>query len=300
MKKNDLLKEMRKNGAAYVMLAPWAILFFIFVVLPVGTSIALSFTSFNMLSMPNFIGFENYIRMFLDDAVFLNDVRNTLIFALLTGPVSYIACFVLAWFVNELGRRARAIMTFLLYVPSMSGGVYVIWKFIFSGDKYGLINSILIQLGFIYEPIQWLSNTSYMLTIAIIVTVWMSLGSAFLAFIAGFQGIDRQMYESAAIDGVRNRWQELWYITLPSMSAQMLFGAVMQIGSSFGAGGVSASLFGAPSTNYAADTIVTHMNDMGMVRFEMGYASAISVVLFILMLVFNKWIRKLLLRFSDN
>ncbi|MGN0752916.1 MAG: carbohydrate ABC transporter permease [Aristaeellaceae bacterium] len=300
MTRTTLLREMKKNRAAYIMLAPFFVLFCVFVVLPVLSAILLSFTSFNMLSTPRFVGFENYIRMFLDDAVFLNDVRNTLIFALLTGPVSYFACLFLAWFVNELSRRARTIMTFLLYVPSMSGGVFVIWKYIFSGDKYGLINSLLIRMGVIFEPIQWLTDTSYMLTIAIIVQIWMSLGTAFLAFIAGFQGIDRQMYESAAIDGVRNRWQELWYITLPSMSAQLLFGAVMQIGSSFAAGAVSAELFGSPSTDYAADTIVTHMSDMGIVRFEMGYASAISVVLFIMMLLFNKWIRKALSHFSDD
>jgi multiple sugar transport system permease protein len=238
------------------------------------------------------------MRLFLDDEIFLIAVKNTLTFAFITGPISYFACLFFAWFVNELSPKIRSIITFLLYIPSISGNVFVIWTYVFSGDQYGFINGWLLKNGFILEPIQWLTDTKYMLGVVILVQLWLSLGAAFLSFIAGLQGIDKQLYEAAAIDGVRNRWQELWYVTLPSMGPQLMFGAVLQIGASFAVGNIANALVGFPSTDYAAHTVVTHMQDVGTIRFEMGYASAIAVVLFVTMILFNAVIRKILSKFS--
>lgn len=298
-KKRDLWKEIKAYKTDYFLMMPFAVLFIIFIFIPVAIATVLSFTYFNMLQMPKFIGFDNYIRMFLDDDIFIIAVKNTLIFALITGPISYFACLFFAWTVNELTPKIRSVVTFLLYVPSISGSVFLIWTYIFSGDQFGLINSILLNANLILQPIQWLTDTKYMVTIVIIIQVWLSLGASFLSFIAGFQGIDKQMYEAGAIDGIKNRWQELWHITLPSMGPQLMFGAVIQIGAAFAIGSVGAALTGNPSTDYATHTVVLHMADMGTTRFEMGYASAIAVVLSIIMLLFNAIIRKILSRFTD-
>lgn len=275
------------------------ILFFLFTVVPVVLSFLLSFFYFNMLEFPRFIGWDNYTRLFLSDDVFLIALKNTLFFAVITGPISYIACFIFAWIINELSPKIRAIMTLIFYAPSISGNVFFIWLIVFSGDSYGYLNGFLMRLGIILEPIQWLQNEDYVLTIVIIVQLWMSLGTSFLAFIAGLQNIDQTLIEAGAVDGIKNRWQELWFITLPTMRPQLMFGAVMQITAAFAVAEISIALAGFPSVNYAAHTVVTHLIDFGTIRFEMGYASAIATVLFLLMVGTNKMTQKLLRKVGE-
>jgi multiple sugar transport system permease protein len=287
-------REMKMHRHSYFLMAPYMLLFFTFTVLPVFMSLLISFTYFNMLEFPRFIGWQNYARMFLEDDVFLIAVKNTLLFAAITGPISYLACFIFAWIINELGPKLRAFMTLVFYAPSISGNVYFIWQIIFSGDRYGIANAYLIKLGAILEPILWLKTEKYILAIIILVQLWLSLGTGFLAFIAGLQTVDKTLYEAGAVDGVRNRWQELWYITLPSMRPQLMFGAVIQLTTSLAVADVSINLAGFPSVNYAAQTIVTHLIDFGTIRFEMGYASAIATVLFILMVGTNLIVQRLL------
>lgn len=298
LKRKKILSEIKLNRISYAMIAPYMILFFLFTVLPVVSSIVLSFTYFNMLEFPKWVGWLNYRNLFLNDDVFVIAVKNTLIFAFLTGPVSYFACLIFAWFINELSPKIRAFMTLVFYAPSISGNLYFIWTFIFSGDSWGLVNSTLMNLGIIREPVQWLTDPTSNMAVLIIVQLWLSLGTGFLAFIAGFQIIDKTLYEAGAIDGIRNRFQELIYITLPSMSEQLLFGAVMQISVSFAVSDVSRYLCGFPSTNYSAHTIVLHIQDYGIVRYEMGYASAIAVVLFMVMILTNKLIHSILARYG--
>lgn len=249
-----------------------------------------------MLNVPKFNGLNNYIRMFLYDDVFKIAVKNTLIFAVITGPVGYALCFLLAWFINELPAIPRGIVSFIFYSPALVGNVYFIWAFIFSGDSYGLANGLLLKYGVITEPIQWLKDSQYALTIVIIVQLWMSLGVSFLANIAGLQNVGTELYEVAAIEGIRNRWQEAWYVTLPAMKSILLFSAVMQIQAAFSVSTVATALTGNPSTNYITHTIVTHMTDYGTTRYEMGYASTVSVFLFALMAVTRWAIGKLLNR----
>jgi multiple sugar transport system permease protein len=276
------------------MIAPFLTAFFIFTVIPVVAAIVLSFTDFNLLQTPNFVGFDNYMTLFLNDDVFIIAVRNTMIMAFITGPVGYIACFIFAWFINELPNKIRAIMTLVFYAPSISGGVYFIWQYILSSDRYGVLNGVLLKLGIIDSPILWLSNTDYMLVCCIIVQLWLSLGTSFLSFLAGFKTVDTTLYEAGAIDGVHNRFQEIWYLTLPQMKPQLLFGAVMQISKAFAIGAVPAALCGNPSVNYATHTIINHIDDYGGVRYELGYACAISTVLLMVMLIVNKVINKVL------
>ena len=242
---------------------------------------------------------DNYTRLFLEDDIFLVALKNTLLFAAITGPISYLACFLFAWVINELGPRLRAFMTLIFYAPSISGNIYFIWLMIFSGDRYGIANGMLIKLGIILEPIQWLKTEALIMPIIILVQLWLSLGTGFLAFIAGLQTVDKTLYEAGAVDGVRNRWQELWFITLPSMRPQLMFGAVIQLTTSFAVADVSIALAGFPSVNYAAETIVTHLIDFGTTRFEMGFASAIATVLFILMVGTNLIVQKLLRKVGE-
>jgi multiple sugar transport system permease protein len=283
--KRSIKEKIRASKSSYLFLAPFMISFFVFIVIPVLASIILSLTNFNVVEIPRFIGLENYARMILDDDVFLISVKNTLIFAFVTGPVSYILCLILAWLINEFPRKLRVILTLAFYAPSISGNAIFIWKYIFSGDAYGLLNSMLMRIGILREPINWLINTDYNFTIVIIVQLWLSLGTGFLAFIAGLQTIDHSMYEAGAIDGIKDRFQELWYITLPSIRPQLMFGAVMQIAASFAASAVPIALTGFPSTNYSTSTVVTHILDCGTVKMEMGYACSIATILFLVMIL---------------
>ncbi len=300
MERKYYIKEIIKYKSCYLMIMPFMILFFVFIVLPVISSFVLSFTNFNMLELPKFAAFNNYIRLLLDDDVFLIAIRNTFVFALITGPLGYFACLIFAWLINELGPKLRAVLTFIFYAPSISGTLFIMWAFIFSGDQYGYLNYFLNSLGIIDEPVQWLNNPNTMLIIIIIVQIWMSLGASFLAFIAGLQGVDRQLYEAAAVDGVKNRWQELFLITLPSMGPQLLFGAVMQISAAFAVSSICIALAGFPSTDYAALTIVSHIMDYGTIRFELGYASALSFVLFSVIIIINSVIQAVIKKYADS
>lgn len=289
-----LWRQIKINRANYLLLAPFATVFFVFTVLPVIMSVVLSFTHYNMLQPPVWVGWANYIRLFLADDVFLIAVKNTFVFASVTGPVSYFACLIFAWMINELKPKLRAFLTLLFYAPSISGNLFLIWTIIFSSDSYGLANGFLMRFGIATEPIQWLQDPRYMMAVIILIVLWLSLGTSFLVFIAGLQGIDKSLYEAGAIDGVKNRWQELWFITLPSMRPQLMFGAVISITQSFSVAGVTIALAGFPSTDYAARTVVTHLIDYGSVRFEMGYASSIATVLFFAMVLAQRVVQYLL------
>lgn len=298
-KKKDIAISWKKAKLAktcYLFLAPYAILFTLFYIVPVITSLCLSFTYYNILETPKFIGLQNYINLILADDVFLKAVKNTFLLAAITGPIGYMAAFLFAWFINELPRYLRAFAILIFYAPTISGQVYLIWAIMFSGDAYGYINSFLMEFGIINAPILWLTNPAYMLQVVIIVTLWMSLGTGFLAFVAGLQGIDKAQYEAGYIDGIKNRWQELWYITLPGMKPMLMFGAVLTITQSFGIADVPIALTGFPSTDNATQTVVSHLVDYGSIRYEMGYASAIATLLFITMILCNKVIQAMLRR----
>ena len=293
-------KIMREGAPFYVMMAPFMLLFTVFIIIPVVAAIVLSFTDFNMLQMPNFVGVDNYIRLLLKDDIFTKALKNTLVFAVVSGPVGYLMSFVVAWFINELGKGMKNFITLIMYAPTLAGNIYYIWTFIFSSDSKGLLNSTLIQLGLISDPIAWLTNTNYNFTCVMIVIIWSSMGTGFLALVAGFKSLDRSYFEAAAIDGIRNRWQELYFVTLPQMGPQLLFSAVPSISGAFAIGAQCSALTGNPSTNYSTHTILLHMTDYGTTRFEMGYASTIAVVLFIIMLLSWMLINKVLRKFGED
>ena len=294
-----LLYRIKKSKTSYLMLAPYLILFTFFTIAPVLVSIGLSFTYFNMLEAPDFVGWANYIKLFLDDDIFMIALKNTLLFAVITGPVSYILCVLFACIINEFLGKMRAFLTLIFYAPSICGQAYLVWNIILNPGKTGWLNGILIKMGFLDEPLLWMQTEKYVLPVLIVVQLWLSLGTGFLSFIAGLQTVDKSLYEAAAMDGVKNRWQELWYVTLPSMKPQLMFGAVMQITQSFAVADISIQLAGNPSVNYAGATVVTHLLDYSSTRYEMGYASAIATVLFLLMVGTNKFVQKILGRVGE-
>ncbi len=284
----------RKNYDCYLFLAPFGILFILFTVLPVVISIFYGFTNFNLLEAPDFIGLKNFQKLFVNDSIFTKSFRNTMIVAVIVGPIGYLASFMIAWQINELSNVMRPIMITIMYAPSISGGAIIIWQYIFSNDSYGYINSVLTNFGFIQQPVQFLSDTKFMLMIVIVVMIWQSLGAGFLSFAAGLRTVEKSFYEAAYVDGITSRWQELWFITLPTMRPQLMFGAVMSITGAFSAGAVSTQMFGNPSTDYAAHTIMNHLEDYGGVRFELGYACTIATVLFAMMIIINEVVQRLL------
>lgn len=296
-KKTIRLSRLKKYALSYFMMSFWLVAFIIFTLIPVLSSVVLSFTNFNMLQPPRFIGIANYLRLFLEDDVFIIALKNTVIFAVITGPVGYVLSFIVAWLINDFTKGVRSFFTLLFYSPTLAGNVYFVWLFIFSGDSYGIINGFLLKWGFLNEPLQWLTDPKYNMTVVIIVILWLSMGAGFLAFIAGLKQLNNSLFEAAAIDGVKNRWQELFYITLPQMVPQLLIGAVLSISGAFAIGSQCSVLTGFPSTDYSTHTLILHILDFGYYRYEMGYASAVAVVLFTIMVItwnvinknLNKW-----------
>ena len=284
-------KREHSNRNGYLFVLPYAVLFIIFILAPVVIAIVLSFTNFNAIQWPKFVGFLNYINLITGDDTFMKNVLpNTVKYALIVGVGGYVLSFLLAWGLSNLPKAPRTVCALILYSPSMTTGVAmaVLWKIMFTGDQTGYINSWLMDIGAINEPIIWLSNTNFLLPIVIIIGLWSSMGVGFLSILAGLLNVDESLYEAAAIDGVRNRFQEMIYVTIPSMKPQMLFAAVMQIVGAFQNGTISTLLAGNPTPGYAAQLIVNHIEDYGFIRYEMGYAAAVSVVLLLIVQIFSK------------
>jgi multiple sugar transport system permease protein len=287
------MKKMKKfMQSEWMFLLPYVTLFTLLIIIPVLVAIGLSFTYFNVIESPEFVGLQNYVDLFTRDSVFLqHTISNTLWFSLIVGPVGYILAFMLAWMLAQVPHRIRTFYTVIIYSPSITGGVMmaVIWKVLFSGDQAGFLNYFLLDLGLVKEPIQFLQEANLLFPIMIFIAIWSSMGVGFLAMLAGLLNVDRTLYEAAAIDGMKNRWQEIFFITIPSMKPQMLFGAVMAIIGTFNASGLASILAGGtPPPQYAGWMIVDHANDFGFIRYEMGYASAVTVVLLLIVIMFNR------------
>ena len=297
-KVDNRIGTARSRIASLIMLLPYLLSFSIFIVLPVVLAIILSFTNFNSMTFPQFVGLNNYINLFTTDNVFMQKILpNTILFAFICGPVGYILSFLLAWMLAQIPKLPRTILALAIYSPSLTAGVamQVVWVAIFSGDANGYLNSFLLNNGFINEAIQWLQSEKYLMPIMIIVTIWSSMGIGFLAMLSGILNIDSELYEAAYVDGLKNRFQEIIYVTVPSMKPQLLFGAVMAVVNTFQAGAIGVQLSGSnPTPNYAGSLIVNHIEDYGYIRYEMGYASAISVILLLFIYFISKVVRKVL------
>lgn len=279
------MKNFLRRHSSGILLAPYGLLFSLFIIIPIVAAVVLSFTYFNTIQAPSFIGLDNYINLLTNDNVFMQKVLpNTIVYAVFVGVGGYVLAFFLAWSLAQLTPKPRTILAVILYSPSMTGGVLLnlVWSVVFNGDKSGYLNYLLMKFNLISEPIVWLQSDKYLLPIMIIVTLWSSMGVGFLAILSGILNVNEELYEAAYIDGIRNRFQEIIYITIPAAKSQMLFGAVMTIVNTFQSSGVGVALSGSnPTPNYAGQLIVTHIEDFGFIRYEMGYAAAISVVLLV-------------------
>ncbi len=292
-------RGIKKHGMSIAFAAPFLLLFLIFTVIPVFIAIFLSFTRYDIVRPAQFVGLDNYLSLFLEDEIFMTAFKNTMLFAVIYAPLSMLVTMGGAWLINDYNSKVRTILTFIFYAPNLTGGMMAIWALILSGDSYGVLNSVLMNLGLATTPIQWLSDTQYFFPILMIVSLWSCLGSGFLTFVAAFRGIDHSLYEAAAMDGIKNRVQELWYITLPTLRPQLLYQALASITGGFGVGALSAELFGNPSPQYAAHTIVLHMQDYIGTRLEYGTGCAIAVILFILQVGGNKLLGKFIRRVGN-
>lgn len=286
------IKEFFNRYSHVVMLAPFVICFTLFIIIPVIIAIGLSFTQYNAVTSPVFVGLKNYINIFSQDIDFMRDILpNTIEYALIVGPGGYILSFLLAWILAQLTKGPRTMLAVIIYSPSITAGVTVavVWSVLFSGDRAGYLNSLLLRFGVIQSPQLWLTSPAYLMTIIIIVALWSSMGVGFLAMLSGILNVDPEMYEAAAIDGIHNRLQEVYYITIPMIKPQMLFGAVMSIVNTFSSAGLGVQLSGSnPTPMNAGQLLANHIDDYGFLRYEMGYASALSVVLLGIMWIFSK------------
>lgn len=286
----------KKDYQGYLMMLPYLAVFTLFTIWPVIMSLGLSFTTYNVFEMPRFLGFDNYVKLFFNDSVFLTAMQNTFLLAIIVGPLSYLLSLFLAWMVNEFKNPWKTILTVIFYMPTLSNSVFTIWLIIFDGDIYGYLNSFLIRTGIMNEPIQWTRDPKYMMLVVVIVQLWVSIGTSFLTLRAGFNTVDRQYYEAGSIDGIKNRFQELWFITLPMMAPHLMLSAVLAITATFSTAAVATTMTGFPSVNYATHTIMHHLQDYGTIRYERGYASAIATVLFLFSLGANKLAQMLISR----
>ena len=290
--KKTAFRYLKKNYQGYLLMIPFLAVFFTFTVWPVIMALGLSFTTYNVFVAPRFLGFENYVKLFFNDSVFLTAMQNTFLLSIIVGPLSYLLSLFLAWMVNEFRNPWRTLLTVVFYAPTLSNAVFTIWLIVFDGDIYGYLNSFLLKLGVISDPVQWTRDPQYMMMVVIIVQLWVSLGTSFLTLRAGFNTVDRQYYEAGSIDGIKNRFQELWYITLPMMAPHLMLSAVLAITATFTTANVATVMTGFPSVNYATHTIMHHLQDYSTIRYERGYASAIATVLFLFSLCANKLAQK--------
>lgn len=283
--------QQKMNHPAWFF-TPYVTLFVVFIIIPVIIAAGLSFTYFNTIETPEFVGLSNYIELLTRDEVFMQNVLpNTIRFAFIVGPVGYFMSFILAWMLAQIPHRPRTILAIILYSPSMTAGIAmgVVWTVLFSGDATGYLNAWMMNFGLISEPVQFLTSPDYLMNIMIVVSLWSSMGVGFLAMLAGILNVDRTLYEAAVMDGMKNRWQEIFYITIPSMKPQMLFGAVMAVVATFQVGAIGVQLSGSnPTPQYAGQLMVNHIEDFGFIRFLMGYASAVSVILLIMIYGISK------------
>lgn len=282
---SPLEKHLNRHSVFY-MQAPFVILFVLFIIIPVVIAIGLSFTDFNSIQKPNFVGLENYINILTNDNIFTKfAIPNTIIYSVIVGVGGYILSFFLAWSLAQIPKGPRTVMAIILYLPSMTAGIMLstVWQVFFAGDKVGYLNALLLKLDIIQSPIIWLSDSRYLMVIMILVSLWSSMGIGFLSMLAGILNVNRELYEAAYIDGVKNRIQEIIYITIPAIKPHMMFGAIMAIVNAFQNGSIGVQLSGAnPTPGYAGQLLVTHAEEYAFVRYEMGYSAALSVILLII------------------
>lgn len=286
IRKNKLISGLQtlwEYRVSYLFIAPFLICFIIFILLPVLSALALSFTYFNAIEAPRFIGWDNFRYMLSQDLILIKyALPNTLSFALIVGSGGYACAFLLAWLISILPGVYRKWFTLAMYTPSLASlvAMSIIWTPMLSSDRIGYLNSFLLKMSLISEPVQWVTSKEHLMTSMVVVSLWKSMGIGFLGMLAGILNVNPELYEAGRLDGIRSRLEEVWYITIPSTKPQMLFGAVMAIVGAIQLSSIGTALSGMnPTPEYAGHMITTHIDDYGLKRFELGYATALTVCL---------------------
>ena len=273
-----------ENGPGYLFLLPWFIGFFGLTIAPILSSLYLSFTNFDMLTPPQWVGMDNYVRMFTNDPKFYQSMRVTLLFVAFSVPLKLAFALAVALLLNR-GMKGLPIYRAVFYLPSLLGAsvaIAVLWRTLFAGD--GLVNQGLALIG-IQGP-AWISNPRYSLWTLVALAVW-QFGSPMIIFLAGLRQIPQDVYEAASLEGA-GRWRIFWKITLPLLTPVVFFNAIIQTiegFKSFTPAFIISGGTGNPVNSTLFYTLYLYQEAFGF--FRMGYASALAWVLLIIVAVFT-------------
>ncbi|KAF1299609.1 sugar ABC transporter permease [Enterococcus sp. JM4C] len=278
---------MRKDKMGLLFIAPWLLGLCIFKLYPFIASFILSFTKYDIIGTPEFIGLQNYIKLFTQDKVFLKSLFVTLRYVVISVPINLVVALLVAMVMNSK-MKGISIFRTVYYIPSILGGniaIMVLWKFLFSNT--GLVNQIVSSLG--GSPISWFSSEYGTLFVIAILHVW-QFGSAMLIFLAALKEVPQELYEAAEMDGA-SKFKRFLNITIPSISPIIFFNLVM---------GLIGSLqeFNAPYMLTKGGPLKTtyfiglYIYDNAYRLFNMGYASALSWVLFMIILILTALVFK--------
>ncbi len=274
----------RFSATPYLFLAPALALIGIFVIYPILAVVYFSFTEWDIVRPPVWIGIQNYQQL-VADPTFWKALTNSIVYLLVTPTIIALSVG-LAIIVN---RKLRGVSIFraLYFVPAVSGSIAIgiAWRWLF--DRNGFINSVLISIGALKTPIQWLSEPSLVLPIAMLLTIWAGIGYYSVIFVAGLQNIPEELYDAAQIDGC-NSLQKHWHVSLPGLRPQIVFVSVI---SSLAALKVFDEIYVLTNrTGGILDsgvTVVFYLWKEAFVLEHAGYAAAIAMVLLVLTLAFS-------------
>ncbi|WP_077532532.1 carbohydrate ABC transporter permease [Massiliimalia massiliensis] len=277
------MKKMMQRDSTWagIFLLPNLICFLLFVLIPIVSAFVLSFMQWDMLSTPKFIGFDNYIRLFTQDEIFIQVLVNTLIFTACSVPMVIIASLLIAMALNQqiLGKKFYRVLIFLPVISS-NVVVSVMWKWLLVPD-YGFVNYFLSWFG-IAGP-NWLTDANWSMFSIIFVFVWKNIGYYMLIFLAGLQGIPNSYYEAVEMDG-GNAWHKFRNITIPLLSPTTFFVTVMVVIGSFQVFDI-VMLMTEGGPGRSTSVMVHYLYQQAFRYFDMGYATAISYILFIIVLI---------------
>jgi len=274
----------QNDAPGYLFLLPWFIGFFGLTIGPIITSLYLSFTDFDLLTSPEWIGAQNYIRMFTNDPKFWASMRITMFFVIFSVPLKLAFALAVAMLLNR-GMKGLPLYRALFYLPSLLGAsvaIAILWRQIFARD--GLVNDFLAIFGI--EGPSWISNPQYSLWTLIVLSIW-QFGSPMIIFLAGLRQIPQDMYEAASLDGA-SKWRQFYKITLPLLTPVVFFNAIIQTieaFKSFTPAFIISGGTGNPINSTLFYTLYLYQEAFGF--FRMGYASALAWVLLALVGLFT-------------
>ena len=276
-------RQLDWHPIAFVFIAPALLLFLIFIFVPLFASLFLSFTQYNVLHPPVWAGLANFRQLMFHDPRFWKAFRNTVCYVVGVVPIGISTALVLAAALEEL-TRGKQLFKVLYFIPTVTSVVAIaaVWKWLFAGEKFGLINYFLIRLGF--HPVDWLLSPTWILPAIMIMSIWAGLGYNLVFFSAGISTIPQTLYEAAKVDGA-SWWGRFWNVTVPMLRPTLVFVVVMAVINSFQVfdqvyimtGGTGEGTGGVLDSGL---TMVSYLYDQGFMQFHMGYASAIAYLIF--------------------